>query len=102
VKRTTPRGAGLRQMLIAADDAQRERWRRGPHYGWPAGTDWDLPLGDGDRALRAGEAVIVSSVELFGAFHHAGLSTAGWCRGDVNDGKRFVLDVQDRLGVYAG
>jgi len=91
---------GLRAMLIAADEDRRERWRRGPHPGWPEDTNWELPFDDGDRALRAGEPVVLWSSELFDALFYAGQPTEGCRHGEVNAVKRWLLDQRDRLTEY--
>jgi len=98
--RRVSRSDGLRAMLIAADDDRRERWRRGPHPGWPEGTNWELRFDDGDRALRAGEPVVLWSSELFDALHHAGGDWRSFARGGADDGKRWLLDGNDRLTEY--
>jgi hypothetical protein len=91
---------GLRQLLIQADEDRRERWRRGPHHACWSNANWGLPFDDGDRALRAGEAVVLWSSELCDALHHAGLDWRPYARGGVNDGKRWLLDEHDRLSEY--
>jgi hypothetical protein len=54
-------------------------------------------MGDRGRALRAGEPVILSGSEIFGALFHAGQPTEGWRHGEVNAVKRWLLDQRDRL-----
>jgi hypothetical protein len=90
---------GLRQLLIAADDAFREAWRQPQVWDRP-GKNRELPMSDGGRALRAGEAVILSGSEIFGALFHAGQPTDGWRHGEANDRKRSLLDEQDRLSEW--
>jgi hypothetical protein len=90
---------GLRQLLIRADDDFRAAWRRPQPFDYP-GKNRELPMGDGGRALRAGEAVILSGSEIFGALFHAGQPTEGWRRGEANDGKRWLLDERDRLSEW--
>jgi len=53
-------------------------------------------MGDRGRALRAGEPVILSGSEIFGALFHAGQPTEGR-HGEVNAVKRWLLDQRDRL-----
>jgi len=93
----TRRTTGLRELLIAADDARREEWRRGPHHPCWDGADWELPVDDGDRALRAGEPVVLFSDELRGALRFGGLDWRPYARGGPEDGKRWLLDENDRL-----
>jgi hypothetical protein len=93
------RSGGMRQLLIAADDAFREAWRQPQSWDYP-GKNRELPMGDGGRALRAGEPVILSGSEIFGALFHAGQPTEGWRHGEVNAVKRWLLDQRDRLTEY--
>jgi hypothetical protein len=74
-------------------------WRRPQPFDRP-GKNRELPMSDGGRALRAGEAVILSASEIHGALFHAGQPTVGWCRGESNDGKRWLLDEHDRLSEW--
>jgi hypothetical protein len=66
----------------------------------PRTPSWELPFDDGDRALRAGEPVVLWSSELFDALFHAGQPTEGWHRGEANDGRRWLLDEHDRLSEW--
>jgi hypothetical protein len=89
----------MRQLLIAVDDAFREAWRQPQVWDHP-GKNRELPMSDGGRALRAGEPVIVSGSEIFGALFHAGQPTEGWCHGEANARKRWLLDARDRLSEW--
>jgi hypothetical protein len=71
-------------------------WRHPQSWDYP-GKNRELPMGDRGRALRAGEPVILSGSEIFGALFHAGQPTEGWRHGEVNAVKRWLLDQRDRL-----
>jgi hypothetical protein len=98
-KSARARSSGMRALLIAADEAFRDAWRRPQPWDYP-GKNRELPMSDGGRALRGVESVILSGSEIHGALFHAGLPTVGWCRGEANDGKRWLLDERDRLSEW--
>jgi hypothetical protein len=57
-------------------------------------------MSDGGRALRAGESVVLSGSEIFGALFHAGQPTEGWRHGEANARKRWLLDEHDRISEW--
>jgi hypothetical protein len=68
-----------------------------PPPPWSAPRGWPDELLD---ALKAGEAVVVSSSTLLGAFIEAGLPTKDYGYGGRYWRLSFVLDEHDRLTEY--
>jgi hypothetical protein len=102
MRRTSNASGGLRELLIAEADHRRERWARGPHWGWPEDTDWTLPMLDWEIDLRAGRAVLVSSTALLVALMHAGLPHDRFAYGGADWHKSFLLDERGGLTECAG
>ena len=83
------RSTGLRQLLIAADDARRARWQQ--PRAWQT-TSTPLPFDDAAVALRAGHPLIVSSAQVLSALMRAGLPTADFAYGGRYWNRPLLLD----------
>jgi hypothetical protein len=90
--------AGLRGLLIADDNARRERWRQpSPGWEWLTEKQRELPMTDWDIDLRAGRSVVVSATQMLSALLHAGLPHRQFAYGGADWDKCFILDEDDRL-----
>jgi hypothetical protein len=85
VKRARQRSGGLREALIANQERSLERW------AIPGKPDAFL------AALRAGEAVVVSSAMVMGALIHARRPCDEYCFGGRYFRSTFLLDEHDEL-----
>ena len=97
--RSNTAAGGLRELLIAADDARRESWRRPRPWDWP-GINRELPMGDWDLDLRAGRAVVVDSTTLLCALSGAGLPCGDYGYGGKYWQTTFLLDELGELTEY--
>ena len=97
-KSARSRSDGLRQLLIAADDEFRARWRQ-PRPGWGFLSDEqrELPMLEWGTDLRAGKPVVVSSSQLLCALSHARLPHRDFAYGGKHWGRTFELDERDNL-----
>ena len=83
----------MRELLIADLEYRLPRSPKLPPP-WSAPRGWPSPFLD---ALRAGEAVAVSSSQLLTAHIHAGLPDRQFAYGGQFHGCMFVLGSDDRL-----
>ena len=92
------RNSGIRDMLIAADDEFRARWRQ-PRPGWGFLSDEqrELPMLEWGTDLRAGKPVVVSSSQLLCALSHARLPHRDFAFGGKHYSSAFLLDELDNL-----
>lgn len=86
--RRIQRNDGVRELLIAERERATERWPSSTPDAWLV-------------ALRAGDAVPVSSAQLMRALMRAGLPHRNYCYGGSAFGAVFLLNRDDRLTEFA-
>src|ERR1700726_1190003 len=97
-KSARSRSDGLRQMLIAADDEFRARWRQ-PRPGWGFVSDEqrELAMLEWGTDRSAGKPVVGSSSQLLCALSHARLPHHDFAFGGKHYSSVFLLGDHDNL-----
>ena len=91
-----------RRRTQRADDTLRQALLKDHRNRFGPGGRWHIPgrVSDYEKALVAGEAIVVDSGTIMCALLHAGLPHDAFAFGGRDWGKSFVLDERDQLSEY--